>query len=159
MYQNLSLNSVNEGWAQLRRQCYASSIKYEEGSFETETGVQYQIEEGGAYGKYQKLGGIINEKDCISALTRAEKIVAFNEPLRRQAKNIAEYAGIVLDDSGGIDPKVKLYAVLRADNKPRNVKNHHSQMSDQRLFAEAIRMLGDVDSLNKMIAAYPDISF
>jgi len=121
--------------------------------------MQSQSEEGVMYDGYQKLGGIINEKDCISALERAEKTAVFNESLIRQAENIAKYAGITLDNSDGIDPKVKLYAVLRADNKPEDVKDHRSQMSDQRLFAEALRMLEDVGSLNKMIAAYPNISF
>ena len=130
-----------------------------ERSFETSTEMRCQTEESRTYNKYQELGGIINEKDCISALTRAEKTAVFNESLIRQAENIAKHAGIVLDNSGGVDPKVKLYAVLRADNKPEDVKDHHSQMSDQRLFAEAVRMLWDVDSLNKMIAAYPNISF
>jgi len=111
------------------------------------------------YNKYQELGGIINEKDYVSALERAEKTATFNRTLIQQAENIAEYAGIVLENSGGIDPKVKLYAVLRADNKPKDVEYHHSQMSDQRLFAEALRILGDVDSLNKVITAYPNISF
>jgi len=121
--------------------------------------MHHRTEEGGTYDTYRKLGGIINEKDCLSTLKRAEKIAVFSEPLIRQAENIAAYAGIVLDNSSGVDPKVKLYAVLRADNKPGGVEHHHSQMSDQRLFAEAIRMLGDVDSLNKMVTAYPNISF
>ena len=121
--------------------------------------MRHQIEEGGAYDKYRELGGIINQKDYISALERVEKTEALNEHMIRQAENITKYAGIILDSSGGVDPKVKLYAVLRADNKPEDVKDHHSQMPDQRLFAEAARMLGDVDSLNKMIAAYPNISF
>ena len=127
--------------------------------FETGTDVRRQTEECGVYDRYQKLGGIINEKDCTSALERAEKTAVFSESLIRQAENIAKYAGIVLGDSGGVDPKVKLYAVLRADKKPKDVEYHHSQMSDQRLFAEAVRILEDIDSLNKMIAAYPNIAF
>lgn len=130
-----------------------------EESFEGEAGAQDRSGENGAYESYQEVGGIINEKDYRSALARAEEAETLNETLIQQAKNIAEYAGIVLDNSGGVDPKVKLYAVLRADNKPEDVKYHHSQMSDQHLFAEAARMLGDADSLNKMIAAYPNISF
>mgnify|MGYP001619687304 CR=1 FL=1 len=124
-----------------------------------EDNVYHQTEKDRTYGKYRELGGIINEKDYTNALTRAKESRALNKPLLRQAENIAKCAGIVLDNSGGVDPKVKLYAVLRADNKPEDVKYHHSQMSDQRLFAEALRMLEDVDSLNKMITAYPNISF
>ena len=50
-----------------------------------------------------------------------------------------------------------LYAVLRADANVDKEKYHHSQMSDQRLFAEALRMLGDTVSLRKFIAAHPHI--
>ncbi|OHA05820.1 MAG: hypothetical protein A2934_04505 [Candidatus Sungbacteria bacterium RIFCSPLOWO2_01_FULL_47_10] len=127
--------------------------------FEARADTQHQTEEDGTYDQYQKLGGVINEKDCIIALERAEKTTVFSEPLIGQAENIAKYAGIALDNSSGVDPKVKLYAVLRAYAKPEDAKNHHSKMSDQRLFAEAVRMLGDIDSLNKMIAAYPNIDF
>ena len=116
--------------------------------------MQDQPGENGAYASYQELGGIINEKDCKSALARAEKATAFNKSLIRQAENIAKYAGIVLNNSGGVDPKVKLYAVFRADNKPEDVKDRHSQMSDQRLFAEVLRMFGDTDALNKLVDAH-----
>ena len=136
---------------------YFSDMKDQ--SFETRADVLHQTEESGVYSKYQELGGIINEKDYRSALARAEKAVALNAPAIRQAEDIAEYAGIVLDNSNGVDPKVKLYAVLRADYKPEDEENHHSQMSDQRLFAEVVRMLGDIDSLNKMTTAHPNISF
>src|SRR3989338_6804710 len=125
-----------------------------EESFEREAGAQGRPGENGAYESYREVGGIINEKDYRSALARAEEAETLNETLIQQAENIAEYAGIVLDNSGGVDPKVKLYAVLRADNKPEDVKHHHSQMSDQRLFAEALRMLGDTDALNKLVDAY-----
>ena len=121
-------------------------------SFEMRPDIQRQT--GEAYSKYQELGGIINEEDCKNAWARAEKATAFIKSLIGQAKEIARYAGIILDNSDGVDPKVKLYAVLRADNKPEDVKHHHSQMSDQRLFAEALRMLGDTDALNKLVDAY-----
>ena len=129
---------------------YAFYMKDE--SFEMRPDIQHQT--GEAYNKYQELGGIINEKDCKSALTRAERTAEFGQSLLGQAENIAKHAGIVLDNSDGVDTRVKLYAVLRADNKPENVKYHHSQMSDQRLFAEVLRMLGDTDALNKLVDAY-----
>jgi len=100
--------------------------------------VRHQTGEDDAFSRYQELGGIINEKDCKNTWARAEKATEFIESIIGQAKEIARYAGIILDNSGGVDPKVKLYAVLRADNKPEDVKHHHSQMSDQRLFAEAL---------------------
>ena len=100
--------------------------------------MRHQTGEDDAFSRYQELGGIINEKDCKNTWARAEKATEFIESIIGQAKEIARYAGIILDNSGGVDPKVKLYAVLRADNKPEDVKHHHSQMSDQRLFAEAL---------------------
>ena len=123
------------------------------------TDMRGQTGENGAYDRYRELGGIINEKACKSALEKAEKMAAFHKFLIGQAENIARHAGIVLDNSGGVDPKVRFYAALRTDTNSGNEKYHHSQMSDQRLFAEALRMLGDADSLNKIIAAYPHISF
>ena len=125
-----------------------------EQSFEAGADMQRQTKENNAYGSYRTLGGIINEKDCVIALDKSEKTAAFNKTLIQEAENIAERAGIVLENSDGADPRVKLYAVLRADNKPEDVKYHHSQMSDQRLFAETLRMLGDTDALDKLVNAY-----
>ena len=56
-----------------------------------------------------------------------------------QAENMAEFAGIELQDH---DPRVKLYATLR------------DKTSDQSLFAEVLRILGDTEALNKLIGAY-----
>ena len=57
----------------------------------------------------------------------------------KQAENMAEFAGIELQDH---DPRVKLYATLR------------DKTSDQRLFAEVLRILRDTEALNKLIGAY-----
>jgi len=112
------------------------------------------------YAQDQELGGIINRKDYENALQRSAEATAVSDTIVAQVENMAKFAGIELQkEKSPNDPRVKLYAVLRGDSKPEDVKYHHSQMSDQRLFAEAVRMLWDVDSLNKMIAAYPNISF
>ncbi len=116
------------------------------------------------YQRYLELGGIINEKDCQSALDRMGKVLDETEPSVRasisQAKGIAEHAGIKLRGSiDSLDPKIVLYVILRLDINPEGVKYHHSQMSDQRIFGEVLRMLGDIDSLEKLIKAYPNISF
>lgn len=111
--------------------------------------------ENNCYQRYQELGGIINEKDCKSALARAKKATTLNNALISQAAGIAKKAGIILHSSKDvIDPRVVLYGVLRTDSRPEGVKHHHSQMSDQRLFAEALRMLGDTDVLNKLVDTY-----
>lgn len=113
-----------------------------------------------SYHRYWELGGIINEKDYESALTRAENTTALNKTQIMQAEGIAKFAGIELHNTKDtVDQRIILYGILRSDDKPKEVKDHHSQMSDQRIFAESLRMLGDIDSLNKLIKAYPNISF
>ena len=106
------------------------------------------------YRRYRELGGIINEKDYESALTRAKNGATPDVARIKQARLIARFAGI--------EPRnqiTTLYGILRADTAPAEVLCHHSQMSDQRLFAEALRMLGDVDALTKLISAHPQIDF
>lgn len=108
-----------------------------------------------SYDEYKNLGGIINEKDYNSALARLKNTTSINETRKAQAKGIARFAGIeLLDETKGvIDPRIILYGILRGDVRPEGVKYYHDDMSDQRLFAEALRMLGDVESLNKTIEA------
>jgi len=113
-----------------------------------------------SYGHYLELGGIINEKDYESAIARAKNTAAPNMMLIKKAERIAKFAGIKLRHAeNSPDQRTILYAILRADTGPAELEYHHDQMSDQRLFAEALRMLEDVDSLDKLINAYPHISF
>ncbi len=112
-----------------------------------------------SYQNYKSLGVIINEKDYLSALARAKDTATLDVRLVRQSELIARVAGIGLrNEKGSLDRRTILYGVLRSD-KPEGVRYHHCQMSDQRLFAEALRMLGDVDSLDKLVSAYSNISF
>jgi|GEM_PF-1731581 len=109
------------------------------------------------YQRYVKLGGIINEKDYQSALARSKHTTTVNQTSIMQADNIAKRSGISLHNSkDSLDPRTILYGILRSDTVPEP-KYHHSQMNDQRLFAEALRMLGDTDSLEKLIEAHPNI--
>lgn len=112
--------------------------------------------ENSRYNQYREFGGIINEKDYESALARAQDIGTVPEKIPiRQAEHIAEFAGIELRNiKDAIDSRAVLYAILRTDTKTKEVEYHHSQMSDQRIFAEALRMLGDTDALAKLINAY-----
>ena len=116
-----------------------------------------------SYQRYLNLGGNINEKDYESALKNAKDTTTLDKTLITNAKNIAKFAGIELHDTkDNIDPRIILYGILRRDIQPKDVTHHHQQMSDQRIFAEALRMLGDVDSLKKVIKAYegnPSMSF
>lgn len=118
------------------------------------------------YQHYVELGGIINEKDYQSALGRMNNTSTLGRRSPQiidsiqQAVNTARYAGIELKDSGDVlDPKIRLYVILRLDVRPEGVEHHHSQMGDQRIFGEVLRMLGDADSLDKLVKAYPNISF
>ena len=119
------------------------------------------------YPRYQELGGIINEKDYQSALARVKDTAIPDkmprkqlEQLVKQSEFIAEYSGIKLHNTkNDLDKRIILYIILRTDAKPTEVKYHHSQMGDQRLFAEALRMLEDTNSLQKLIETYPNISF
>ena len=123
------------------------------------------------YRRYLELGGIINETDYQSAIDRMDRMrllegmgpqVRSSEILSRveQAKGIARYSGIELSDSGDIpDPRIVLYVILRGDTRPEGVRHHHSRMSDKRIFGEVLRMLGDIDSFDKLVKAHPHISF
>lgn len=140
--------------------------------FENKSAVTQDIKEketGGAlenYQRYLELGGIINEKDYQNTIDRMNKTHTFNrtDPRVRnkiwQAEGMARYARIELNNSeDDLDPKIVLYVILRSDVRPEGVEYHHSQMSDQCIFGEVLRMLGDADSLDKLVRAYPNISF
>ncbi len=118
------------------------------------------------YQRYLGLGGIINENDYQSALDRMNSVHTLDRKdpqvidSIRQVVDMARYAKIILSDLKDVlDPRVVLYVILRLDTKPEDVEYHHSQMSDQRIFGEVLRMLGDASSLDKLIKAYPNISF
>lgn len=116
------------------------------------------------YEDYKKLGGIINQGDYERILGEAKnrKILDEKNPEIRstikQGEVIAEFAKIILNNpEDNLDSKIVLYVLLRTDFQPEGKQNHHGQMSDQKLFGEAVRMTGDAAALNKLIAAYPNI--
>ena len=111
-----------------------------------------------SYQRYRELGGIIYEKNYQRALDRARHTVTLdNEKLVGQAEFIAGKSGFTLHNSrGALDQRTILYGILRTDANP-GVKYHHSQMGDQQLFAEALKMLEDEGSLKKLIEAHPNI--
>jgi len=122
---------------------------------EVETGSRHNI----SYSRYLELGGIINNYDYRSALERAAQTDVTSEVFTSQAKYTAGPAGIDLSKiEGGQRGIINLYGVLRTDLNPE-ATHHHGQMSDQRLFVEALRMLDYPDLLEKVISAYPNIDF
>jgi len=119
-----------------------------------------KTETGLTYSRYTELGGIINETDYLSIRQRANGILVPNWLLTGQVNIIAGVTGIRLSNNGAaLDPITKLYMVMRTDLQPEGVVHHHSQMCDQRLFAEALRILEDEESLNTLFAAHRNISF
>ncbi|MBI2637811.1 MAG: hypothetical protein HYW88_02830 [Candidatus Sungbacteria bacterium] len=131
-----------------------------EDNFEENSEMREATKESVGHQRYVALGGIINEVDYTDALSRIKSPFMPSKAEIQEAENIGKFAGIELHNTKNVvDKTTMLYAVLRNDSKPEGVTYHHSQMSDQRLFAETLRMLGDADSLKKLISAYPNISF
>ena len=147
--------------------------------------------ETSSYQEYLDLGGIINENDYKSALSRIKGIEAISKTQISQVNGMLDFAGIELDGDGAANLLVGLYSILRSDVRPKGaephqekivggrptsgyhdgissytskqvskqVEHHHDLMYDQQILVEALRMLGDAKSVDKMIATYPNISF
>ena len=111
-----------------------------------------------SYQHYQELDGAISEQNYESVLNRAQSTTMLdNKALIAQVELIAEASGIALHNSkDALDPKTILYGVLRAD-APSSERHHYSHMGDQRLFAEALKILGDKDSLKKLVDTHTHI--
>lgn len=115
------------------------------------------------YGR-EPLNGIINEFDFRRLIyaTKASTLPSLKAGLDAfeqhqidqrvlQAENMAEAAGIELDNSAGLDPRVLLFAIMRAETRPKGAEFYHDDMTDNRMFEEVLRMAGDVVSLNKFL--------
>lgn len=109
------------------------------------------------YQRYVELGGIINDKDYDSALSKlgeaGKEQITPDKSRMAQVQNMMDVAGIVLDGEQ-FARALKLYTILPRDIKPKEVKGPHDQLSDQQLFREVLRMLEDTDALNKLKVAY-----
>ena len=109
---------------------------------------------GTSYEKYRSVGGFLSEADFVNALALAKEKRTLDSHSLLQAEGMARAAGIVLEGKkNGIDPRVALYDalhdILRA-NPGRDINRYHyRKLEDQSLFAEALRMLGDTESLAK----------
>ena len=128
-------------------------------SLETQQGAAVEVN---SYEQYRSAGGFLDETDYASVLARAKNKKTVNSHSLTQAGLMASVAGIELQDRGAqIDLRVVLYDVLndvlRTATNRNPQKYHYSQMDDQSLFAEALRMLGDTEALEKFQAAHPNI--
>jgi hypothetical protein len=119
-----------------------------------------------AYAGYQGAGGIINEGVFQRIFKEAEAANGLDQKKSeiktaiQQGIHIANFAKIELHNlEKKLDPKIILYVLLRTDYIPEGEQNHHGQMSDQQIFMEAARMLGDSEAIEKMKKTYPNINF
>lgn len=112
------------------------------------------------YQQYCELGGIINESDYQAAMERIIPPVKIEQTLAGQARHIFGFCGLRVreNESQKIELISALYGILRSDMRP-GADYHHGQMCDQRLFAEALRMLDYPELLEKVIRSYPNINF
>ncbi|MDP1689022.1 MAG: hypothetical protein Q8L47_02740 [bacterium] len=126
--------------------------------YEMGSTVKEESENDKLYQEYLKLGGIINKEDWKSALTRTENKKDRDQNRISQIEAIARFAGIdLVDTEDELDKRIVLYELLRSDVQPEKVQYHHQQMTNQRIFAEVLKMVGDTDSLNKFVKRYPHI--
>jgi len=128
--------------------------------YETELLVERQDREtvrNICYERYLERGGILNEVDYQRVMEKTRQAVQLRQSLILQAEQIAKCSGVVLNNFPQQPDEVTiLYGVLRTDEKP-GAENHHGQMSDQRLFAEALKMLDRLGLLVKVMETYPNI--
>lgn len=94
------------------------------------------------YGDYLEKGGIINEVDYKEAFQRASNPINSRprKPFVAQAERVAGVLGMKLLENGEPGVIARIYAVLRSDVNP-GLKHHHSQMHDEKLFEEVLKMV------------------
>ena len=135
-----------------------------------EEGVPKREAFGVSYAEYtDKEGpfkGIINEFDFhrLLKLANSATLSSLKEGLDQYGQHqidqwvmrvthIAEQKRIEL--IGANDPRVILYILAKNDVHPTPINgkkvSHHSEMSDQRIFEEILRMVGDTESLKKLL--------
>ena|SRR3989344_1185038 len=115
------------------------------------------------YEKYRNAGGFLSEADFANALAEVKARRTVEPHSLSQAEGMAKAAGIVLESrEEGIDPRVALYDVLhdmlRVDPAGDINRYHYRKLEDRSLFAEALRMLGDTQSLAKFLKTHSAIS-
>jgi|GEM_PF-3164036 len=114
-----------------------------------------------SYEQYQESGGILEHAPFKKLLRKAEIDIQESKMCAAQVTAIAQAAKIDLDGAGNLSNEtVAVYKLLRT-NAIADVYfiNHHRGMCDIQIFADALRIVQDDDSLEKLSRAFPHISF
>lgn len=157
--------------------------KSEYSKYQALGGIINEGEYAGTLGRVpEKLKEFTDMSEMLKDQAEAGKIIteAQHEELQKLSiqmtavKIMADAAGISLESDEALekvvgtelsaikfakDKRAALFGILRGDTNASGAEYHHSQMNDQNLFAEALRMSGDEDSLKKITEVYPGISF
>lgn len=105
----------------------------------------------GNYEEYKALSGTLSQEEYWDVLKRAAEERNIFSKWSGHANSMARAAEITLSPE-----TVALYGILR-DEKPDPIKEHFSELSDQKLLAEALRIVGDTKSLEALIEKHPHI--
>lgn len=101
-----------------------------------------------SFERYKESGGQIDEKAYQNVLEKFKQPTTPDKPVVLQVEAMAAKSGIELRSSkDSPDPRIVLYGIMRSE----------SNLRDQRLFAEVLRISGDTDSLKKLMETYPNI--
>lgn len=120
--------------------------------------------EGGpkySYEGYVACGGRIDEVNYRRVMKAVQNAPLDGESAKRQTDITALISGVSLEairNDTGIDPRA-IYGILRHDHMPLEVKAHHTQMSDQQLLVESLRMLEQEGAVQAIMDKHPHIEF
>jgi hypothetical protein len=103
----------------------------------------------GNYAEYRALHGTLSPEEYQDVLRRAMEASRWLE----NANSMARAAEITLSPE-----TMTLYGILR-DEKPDPAKKHYSELSDQELLAEALRIVGNKPSLDTFIKRFTPTVF
>jgi hypothetical protein len=103
------------------------------------------------YDKYAASGGILSQEEYRRVMKRAEAETTPNSMWSAHANSMARAAGITLSPE-----TAAIYGILR-DEKPDPEKKRYSELSDQKLLAEALLIIGDESSRSVFIEKHPHI--
>lgn len=106
---------------------------------------------GQGYDKYMALGGILSQKEYREVMKRAGDETISSSKWSAHANSMARAADIILSPE-----TVTIYGILR-DEKSDPKKKHYSELSDQKLLAEALLIIGDESSWSVFTEKYPHI--